>query len=280
MNITTTNIVTLASLGLLLATAGLATTAPAPRLPNNTWAVVINSDHAEGCSFEVHLRNTELAVATLGDLGYRADHVFVLSEAGEAAASSSFRPMWLDADRGSLRRVMGELETRMAPGDDLVVYLTGHGSMRGSEVGLLLGRRFVPADDLAADLGALGSGRIVLVADVCYAGAFALALNAVHPDVVAVTAADAESTTSCVHFARAFWRALVNPTNDDNEDGVVSVEEAFVVAEQNFLRKASILPSRPGRPAFFANHELDQVATMIGNPAALMPTAVAVLAAN
>lgn len=271
-------ILALTASGLTLDSAAATTNLAAP---GQAWAIIVNSDHADGCSFGVHLRNTELALSTLAGLGYLADHVVVVSEgADEVAGAGRLAGTWIEPGRGALRAASKAIRGRIQPGDELVVYLTGHGSKRGSEVGLLLGHSFVSASTFASAMAELGSARIVLIADVCFGGAFSQALAAAHGRVVAVTAADEDSSTTCVHFARPFWRALAEPANDANGDGFVSVEEAYALAEANFQRKAAVLPERDGQPTYLASRSLRGTATSIATLAIAVAQPVAVLAAR
>ncbi len=189
------------------------------------YALIINGDD----SF-THNKNVELALATLPHLGYAAANTFVLAPAGGGGA-------WRQPANGSgLREALALLQQRMRSGDELLVYLTGHGYRIFGRPTLSMERgASISADDLIHRLGELPFGKLILIADQCYSGGFAKAAIALGRNVVAVSSTDDRHEVRCEPFVRPFWMAALGNGGGNTS---AAVEEAFRIAAAGVRRAA------------------------------------------
>jgi hypothetical protein len=215
----------------------------APSTAAQQWALAINGDDPSSCTSRSHRRNVDVAVESLEKLGFSSDRIVVLAHPAEDDHDSS----WLEPTRSQLRDALDELARKVGPDDTLVVYLTGHGYRMFGRSHLALGNSLVSAKWLSKALGEIRYGRLVIISDQCFSGGMDSEFGDLRESVF-VSSASPKQTTSCVAFIRPFWRALVDPKNDVNGDGQVSIEEAFVVASHHAEERA--VATRPSDPIY------------------------------
>jgi hypothetical protein len=207
------------------------------------YALIVNGDD----SF-THNYNVTLALASLSQLGYPPQNTLVLAPPASADAATPAAPAapgaaaapapWRrPATEQGLRQALAQLRDRLRPGDQLLVYLTGHGYRMFGRTSLGLQGGSVGARELMQRLGELPFGKLILIADQCYSGGFANAALALGRNVVAVSSTDDRHEVRCEPFIRPLWLAAVAAESDTRGNGFVSVEEAFQVAAES-LRQA------------------------------------------
>jgi len=201
------------------------------------FALIVNGDD----SF-THNYNVTLALASLSQLGYAPQNTLVLAPAAAAddaapAAAAGSAPWRRPATEQGLRQALALLRDRLRPGDQLLVYLTGHGYRMFGRTSLGLQGGSIAARELMQRLGELPFGKLILIADQCYSGGFANAALALGRNVVAVSSTDDRHEVRCEPFIRPLWLAAVAAESDTRGNGFVSVEEAFQVAAES-LRQA------------------------------------------
>lgn len=183
-----------------------------------TYGLIVNGDREPR-----HLENAERVGAFFSrHYGVAARDLYVLSPGRGRAAV-----------RGNILAAAAELRVRLGPGDRLVVYTTGHGTRAGGRTQLVLQDGGLISD--AEFAGALLDNRAaetVYIGDQCYSGGFADAFAATSKRVKAMSASDAENTTSCQTFIRPFLAAFADPAGDSDRDGRVDEAEAFAVARR------------------------------------------------
>ena len=177
--------------------------------------------------------------------GYSKDDIYVLDSDG----SQRQYPVDAPASRESLCLVMDHLAKKAGPEDDIFVYIGDHGGVD------VEGPRFRPADDaevfslimLSGDivsdkefanyLHGIGVGQGILFAGQCYGGGFAEEAGKGNFTGVSSSEPDGESSSlwNGVDFDRTFFQSFGKKEADENDDGNVSVREAFDYAKENFI---------------------------------------------
>jgi hypothetical protein len=206
------------------------------------FALIVNGDD----SF-THNYNVGLALTVLGQLGYAPQSTFVLAPpaavpgaaAGAApgaapAAVAAAAPWHQPATGDGLRQALALLRTRLGPDDRLLVYLTGHGYRVFGRAMLGLADGSISARDLMQRLAALSWGKLILIADQCYSGAFVDAAVALGRNVVAVSSTDDRHEVRCEPWVRPLWLAAQAAAAGGG--GLASVEAAFKVAADGVRR--------------------------------------------
>jgi len=125
----------------------------------------------------------------------------------------------------NVRAAFTEIGAAMAPDDELVVLLAGHGTFRGGEA-----RFNIPGPDLSpADmdglLDGLGQRRITFVNTATASGAFVAALSA--PNRTIITATRSGREQNMTRFGLHFVDAFADDGADIDKDERISMLEAF-----------------------------------------------------
>lgn len=223
----------------MLALAGCGSRTPTPRRANSArtgppgavqaprrYAVLLNADASSE-----HKRNIARAYRTLRTLGFAGPDIFVLSPRDRGTPPSNASPVFKPFPE-HLVSVLDKLEARVAPGDLVLFYGTGHGDTEEGESLLELRNGDLFAGDLREEVDRL-RGNTVIVMDQCFSGGFIDAFEGTRGKVLVVTTVDRGHMTWCGSFSRAFWDAFLHPESADrNHDGKTSVREAFRVALQ------------------------------------------------
>ena len=230
------------------------------------YAVIIGGGTDIDDNYERYWNDCSFIYNTLiHTYGYKKSNVYVLMSDGQnpgvdlltSQGSISF-PLDLDEDniadigyattKQNISNVFNELSTKMNAGDNLFIYTIGHGNYddnRGSFLALWGGVKFF-ANDLLTEINKINSQCIVnVVMGQCNAGGFSNWLNnrantvstfAVTQDRPSATYADlpfdifVELFTSAIK-GRDYFGNIVDA--DINNDGEVSMYEAFVYANEN-----------------------------------------------
>jgi hypothetical protein len=214
---------------LLLGAASLLAVAPvvAQTIPAaEHYALIVNGDD----SF-THNENVAIALAALPHLGYAPGNTYLLApDSAAKAADPAAAPAWhRRASDAGLRQAVAQLQRRLRPGDELLVYLTGHGFRLFGRTSLGLQSGTITANELMKRIGELPFGRLVLVADPCYSGGFVNAAIALGRNTVAVASTDDLHEVRCEPFVRPFWIAASAAPD-------VTVEAAFHLVEDSLAQ--------------------------------------------
>ena len=170
-------------------------------------------------------------------LGFAPDHVMVLSESGQAAAS---------ATRENVAGALGALKPRLTADDMLLVVLIGHGTFDGAAAKFNLVSPDMESRAWKAALDGI-PGRLVFVNTSSASFQFVQALAGKNRIIIAATESAAQKYTTM--FPQYFIEALDQGAKADiDKNGRVSVWEAFTYAglavKQAFEQKGTLVTER------------------------------------
>jgi hypothetical protein len=221
------SIAVVASLMLTMVVCAQTTTNPKPKLAQidpNKFAVIINGASGE----EEYAKQFEQWTSDLRDAltkkyGFDAAKMKVLTE--KPAQASEPR-----STAEEVRRTFALMKSELQPANVLFVFFIGHGSWDGKGSKFNLVGPDVPASEYATMLSALPTRRVVVVNMSSASGEFSKALSAKGRIVITATRNGQESNAT--HFPGFFIDALNATDADTDQDGHVSVLEAFIYANR------------------------------------------------
>jgi hypothetical protein len=181
----------------------------------NKFAVIINGASGEPVyakQFEQWTTELQSALASRYNFGER--ELIVLPRA--------------TAD--DVKRTFGQLKSQLQPNNVLFVFLIGHGSFDGKESKFNLVGPDLSAVEYNALLTSLPTNRIVVFNMSSASGEFVKSLSA--KGRIIITATKSGQETNATRFAGYFIAALKATDADTDQDGHVSVLEAFVYASR------------------------------------------------
>jgi hypothetical protein len=189
------------------------------------YALLINSDTAVR-----HLDNMHLAYESLKNMGFREENIIVLKCSPFLKYDDPF-PYHISASalKSNLIKVWMYYEKEIDEDDLLLVYVTGHGYRKDMKSWFLMEEKNVSSEEYAKEMQKIKAGTIVSILDPCNSGGFANAMRS-NRRAITVTDTDGGNETNCKYFAQAFWTAFSNNEFDINQDGKVSIKEAYDVA--------------------------------------------------
>ena len=193
------------------------------------YAVIINGDNST-----LHIRNVSLVYNLLKQNDFMLRNIFVLSYQKNTKGEQipTYAPTF-----GNLRRVFRFLSDTVDDKDFLFIYGTGHGTIKGDAAEMCI-RKICPVCKLPHRIATVSEIEFeyliedihpkygVLVFDQCHAGGFGTKLQARENFVVVCRAAQDESGT-CRYFAKAFFDAFGDASSDVDNNGRISIGEAF-----------------------------------------------------
>lgn len=193
------------------------------------YAVIINGDNATR-----HIRNVSLACNVLKQSGFIDKNIFVLSYQKNTIEEQipTYAPTF-----GNLRMLFRLLSEVVDDKDLLFIYGTGHGGRKG-DVSEICIRRICPhckRPHLTTRVSEIEFEYLIkeihpkygiLVFDQCEAGGFGTKLQSRENFVVVCRAAQHERGT-CWYFAKAFFDAFGDASSDVDNNGRISIAEAF-----------------------------------------------------
>ena len=204
---------------------GQTTVAPKSTLAQidpNKFAVIINGASGdEEYAKQFDQWTSDLRDALTKRYGFDATKLKVLAEKPSG-------PPALRATAEDVRRTFALLKSELQPGNVLFVFFIGHGSWDGKESKFNLVGPDLPATEYAAMLSALPTRRVVVINMSSASGEFSKSLSA--KGRVVITATRNGQETNATHFPGFFIDALNATDADTDQDGHVSVLEAFVYA--------------------------------------------------
>lgn len=203
----------LLSLCLLLATGVAAQKKAQPDA--NKFAVIINGAGGEPVyAKQFEQWTTELQSALSNRYGFRDGQLTVVAR----------------ATAEDVKRTFNQLKSQLQPNNVLFVFLIGHGSYDGKESKFNLVGPDLSAVEYNALLSSLPTNRVVVFNMASASGEFVKSLSAKGRIVITATKSGQESNAT--RFAGYFIAALNATDADTDQDGHVSVLEAFVYANR------------------------------------------------
>jgi hypothetical protein len=186
----------------------------------NKFAVIINGASGEeeyGKQFQQWTGDLQRALNAR--YGFGPAKMKVLSESQEPRSTAD-----------EVKKTFAALKLELQPDNVLFVFFIGHGSFDGKESKFNLIGPDVPSSEYNALLSALPTKRVVVINMSSASGEFAKSLSA--KGRVVITATRNGQETNATHFPGFFIDALNATDSDTDQDGHISVLEAFVYANR------------------------------------------------
>jgi len=216
-------------ISLLLSLSASAQTSVTPRsqiaqIDQNKSAIIINGAGGE----EEYATQFEKWTKDLGDAlkqryGFDPAKVKILTEKPADAST-------LKSTADEVRRTFGLLKSELQPNNVFFLFLIGHGSWDGKEAKFNLVGPDLPASEYNNLLNALPTRRVIVINMSSASGEFSKSLSA--KGRVVITATRNGQETNATHFPGFFIDALNAADVDTDQDGHISVLEAFVYANR------------------------------------------------
>lgn len=220
---------------ILLAGVVCAQTKKSPVDPNK-FAVIINGAGGEPAyAKQFEQWTAELNSVLSEKLGFDSKQIKVLTE--KPADSTVAR-----STAEEVKRTFATLKTQLDANNILFVFLIGHGSFDGKESKFNLVGPDLSATEYNALLSALPTRRVVVFNMASASGEFIKSLAA--KGRIVITATRSGQETNATRFAGFFITALNATDADTDQDGHVSVLEAFTYANRltgDFYKRAGRL---------------------------------------
>ena len=214
-------------LAAVVVSAQITTITPKPQLAAidpNKFAVIINgASGEEEYAKQFDAWTKDLRNALTQRYGFDPARIRILTET--PADTSSLR-----STADEVRHTFASLKSGLQPNNVLFVFLIGHGSWDGKESKFNLVGPDIPASEYNTMLSALPTRRLVVVNMSSASGDFTKSLSA--KGRVVITATRNGQETNATHFAGFFIDALNAKDADTDQDGHISVLEAFVYANR------------------------------------------------
>jgi hypothetical protein len=201
--------------------------APDPPKPvvvdRNKYALIINGASGEPAYAKQFAQwTTALRDALAGKFGFAADQVKVLAEKPADKTTTI-------ATAEEVRKVFGALKNELNADNLLFIFLIGHGSFDKEAKFNLVGPD-IAAAEYNALLSALPARRIVIFDMASASGEFIKPLSAKGRIIVTATRSGQENNAT--RFTEYFLAALTATDADTDQDGHISVLEAFTYANR------------------------------------------------
>jgi hypothetical protein len=221
----------LALIGHLLVTAAICAQTPqaVPRPPSapadrNKFAVIISGASGEEAYATQFTQWTlSLRSALTGKFGFAEDRIKLLTETPQDSGAGR-------ATAEEVRRTFTSLKSELNPDNALFIFLIGHGSFDGKESKFNLVGPDLAAAEYNNLLSALPTHRLVIFNMASASGEFIKSLSA--KGRIVVTATQNGQEQNATRFTEFFLAALAATDADADQDGHVSVFEAFAYANR------------------------------------------------
>jgi len=203
------------------------TVTPKPKLAPvdpNKFALIINGPGGEDAyakQFETWTNDLKKTLAER--LGFDSAKMKLLTEKPSDSSASI-------ATAEEVRRTFAQIKSTLQADNVLFVFLIGHGSFDGKESKFNLVGPDIPASEYNTLLSSLPTRRVVVVNMSSASGEFAKSLSA--KGRVVITATRNGQETNATHFPGFFIDALKATDSDTDQDGHISILEAFVYANR------------------------------------------------
>jgi hypothetical protein len=198
----------------------------------NKFVLIINGPGGEAAYAQQFEEWTgQLRSALTEKFGFDGKNIRTLSEKGNPRATAD-----------EVKKTFVELKSQLDANNVLFVFLIGHGSFDGKEAKFNLVGPDLPASEYNAMLSALPTRRVVVFNMASASGEFIKSLPA--KGRIVITATRNGQETNATRFAGFFISALNAADADTDQDGHISVLEAFVYANrltEDFYKRAGRL---------------------------------------
>jgi hypothetical protein len=200
---------------------------------SSKYALIITGAAA---SEEIAIRFWQWSLALHGtlerDYGYNSESIVLLHGDGTALGNSSQR---IDGSsrREDIERSFAQLGQMLQPGDQLTVFLIGHGSSLTGEPKFNIVGPDITGAQFSELLGAFSEQDIVVINTASASYEFSAELSARGRVIVSATRSRAERFDPV--FAGYLIEALSDRAGDRDKNGRVSVLEVFIFASQSSL---------------------------------------------
>ena len=198
----------------------------------NKFAVIINGPGGEEAYAQQFQEWTgQLRAALTEKFGFDAKNIRILSEKQPPRATAE-----------EVKKTFAELKSELDPNNVLFVFLIGHGSFDGKESKFNLIGPDLSASEYNALLSSLPTRRVVVFNMSSASGEFIKSLAA--KGRIVITATRSGQETNATRFTGFFIAALNAADADTDQDGHISVLEAFVYANrltEDFYKRAGRL---------------------------------------
>lgn len=197
------------------------TKGPADR---NKYALIINGASGEAAYAKQFSQWTAaLRGALVGRFGFADDRVKLMAE---KPPDSTVAPATAEA----VKSAFAALRTELSADNVLYVFLIGHGSFDGKEAKFNLVGPDLSGSEYNTLLAALPTRRAVIFNMASASGEFIKPLSAKGRIIITSTRSGQE--TNATRFAEYFITALLAADSDTDQDGHISVLEAFIYANR------------------------------------------------
>ena len=212
----------------------LATTAllPAATQAQNTHILLISGLGAEARYTDAfHGWLSRFADAATEKYGIPAERITYLGE------NTDLDPTRIRArsTADNIRAAFAEIAAAMAPSDDLVILLAGHGTFRNEIARFNIPGPDLTAEDMAGLVAGLGDRRVTFVNTASASGPFVEALSG--PNRTIITATRSGRERNATRFGLHFVDAFADDGADADKDSRVSMLEAFSYALREVQRQ-------------------------------------------
>jgi hypothetical protein len=195
-----------------------------PAVDRNKYAVIINGASGEAAYAGKFAQWTQaLRTALAGRYGFAEDRVKVLTEKPVAGSA-------VPATAEEVKKTFASLRTELNADQALFLFLIGHGSFDGKEAKFNLVGPDLSAAEYHGLLSSLPTKRVVILNMSSSSGEFIKALSA--KGRVIITATRSGQETNATRFTEFFIAALGAADSDTDQDGRISVLEAFTYANR------------------------------------------------
>jgi hypothetical protein len=211
---------------LLTASNALAQTPPpvrtAPTDANKFAVIIIGPGGEEAYAQQFAQWSTDLTKVLNNRFGFGNDRLRVLSEKPQ--------PNQLRATAEEVRRTFAALKSELTPENVLFVFLIGHGSWDGKEAKFNLVGPDLSSQDYDTLFTQLPTRRIVVFNMASASGEFVKSISA--KGRIVITATRSGQETNATRFAGFLIGAFNATDSDTDQDGHISVLEAFTYANR------------------------------------------------
>ncbi len=192
--------------------------------PENYALIIAGPGGEESFTKKYFEQSSRLYALLTGDFHYDASKVtYLFAEPGYDSLTIDGIP-----DAATIRRVFGKLRREMKTGDQLLVFLIGHGSFDGEWAKFNLAGPDLRDLDYAQMLSSLPTRNVIFINTASASGAFVKNLSAAERVIVTATKSGSENYET--NFADFLLDALSAGAADLNKDKRISVAEAFTFA--------------------------------------------------
>ncbi len=219
-------------LGALVVAGLAASSAPSPAASQNTHVLLVAGLGGEPeYASAFHAWLSRFADAATEKYGVPPDRIVYLGESPEADPTR----ISARSTAENVRTAVARVASAMAPADQLVVFLAGHGSFRGGEARFNLPGPDLSPGEFAFLLESLGDKRVVFVNSASASGSFLEAVSG--PNRIVITATRSGRERNVTRFGLHFADAFAGDAADADKDDRVSMLEAFVYAAREVERE-------------------------------------------